>query len=239
MSTKKVKPDKVLRFIEYVKIRKYMLGTIILVIGLLAFGGVLAYRQVQQYINKISTLETEKKNAEEKAKTQTQTQTPSKFTTPTPTTQPKTTTPNSNTTKTVITALADITSFSSNRSSLYNTGGTYTVSWTSVNGTRADLHCTGDPYESDSTIVVPANGSWSFTRGKIYGDKIGCLLHVYNKDNKADSELITINVISPPATQLGTCSYTAGADGLGSACKIYSECMALPGGTWIGTPCGN
>jgi len=69
MATKKKKPDKLLAFIEYVKARKYIFGTIILVIGLLAFGGVFAYQKYQEANNKIGTLGSQnKKNIEDNAK---------------------------------------------------------------------------------------------------------------------------------------------------------------------------
>lgn len=57
MATKKEKPDKALVFIEYVKARKYIFGTVILVTGLLFFGGAFAYQKYQEASNKIETLE--------------------------------------------------------------------------------------------------------------------------------------------------------------------------------------
>lgn len=137
-------------------------------------------------------------------------------------------------TKATLPVFPRITSFYASPSTIYSSGGIFTVYWTTTNSTRATLSCTGL-----QTIVVSTNGSQRISKGRAYPPEIGCLLNIYSKDNVPDSMLIKIAVVDPPSETLGSCQYSPGPDATGNACKTYSECISLPGGTWIGTPCGN
>lgn len=115
---------------------------------------------------------------------------------------------------------------------IYTYGDYVTVSWSSKNTTRAELSCAGQ-----GTMSVPTSGSRQIYVYRTFTTKSLCHIEVYNNDNVSDGKLLYFNIIDAPPAPVGLCQYSAGADAVGTVCKNYSECLGLPGGTWLNIPC--